>query len=75
MALQTETQEKEDFIRQILKSQDDFNSLNEETLRLQAKNATLRNENELYEEYIDNLMARINKISPEILSKFSKNLK
>lgn len=48
-------------------------SLTKESEELTDQNNILRDENEVFSQYIDNLMERINKINPEILSQFNKN--
>lgn len=60
-------------IQEILALQEEFNSLTKESDDLTTHNNLLKEENEVFSQYIDNLMERINKINPDILSQFNKN--
>ena len=53
--------------------QEEFNALTKESENLTNHNNLLKEENEVFSQYIDNLMERINKINPDILSQFNKN--
>lgn len=48
-------------------------ALTKQSEELTSQNSTLKEENEVFSQYIDNLMDRISKINPEILSQFNKN--
>lgn len=65
--------EKQSLIQEILQLQDEFNSLNKQSEELTTQNNLLKDENEVFSQYIDNLMDRITKINPDILSQFNKN--
>ena len=68
-----EEQEKQQIIQEILALQEEFNALTKESENLTNHNNLLKEENEVFSQYIDNLMERINKINPDILSQFNKN--